>query len=529
MGKHFPILGTKTPEMLGREDILQNLFNELTKPTPSHISIVGPRFSGKSVILNGLIKKLNEQDSPFCGISYWDLGHQTPLSDEDFFHLMAYNLGNCLEKVDPEYGEYLKDKGAGYGEIREVIKALELNQQMVLMLWDGFDKPLGSGNLTRNLWDNLLNLCRQPGLRVVTCTRKELHKLIRDEQSVTSDFWGIFDGVSRVGVFEEKDIEEIIKVKAGLQLSAGARSELMNWTSGFPPLFLGLLNNILDAHDQGEVDNDAVNQAAGNACDKYSAILSRMWDDCTPSAQDLYVYLNKSGMTPVSEAGKSESRELVEKGFAREAGSKLFPGCRMLREYVRQEEPDIGSMARLFGSWESYRKNIRDLLQRRLSHIPRFDDRLFRLVEMAIKDIPEYPDYCLNNLTGIRDRALHLIWEREFGEGKKVPVEVVRYWTINPRSEHGMVKGMMNSDCWDVPADPLDQIRLLSLLTGSYRNFEARAKSVSKDSYVLIDAVHTFRNRAQHPDGQSIRVGVAAAALMACIELLACLEREIGN
>ena len=529
MSKFFPILGTEIPEIVGREDVLEHLFNELTKPTPSHISIVGSRFSGKSVIVKALIKLLSEHGSPFCGISYWDLGHQTPLSDEDFFRLMAYNLGKCLEKIDSEYAEYLKDKGAGYGEIREVIKALEVNQQKVLMFWDGFDKPLGSGNLTRNLWDNLLNLCRQPGLRVVTCTRKELHKLIRDEQSVTSDFWGIFDGVTRVGVFEEKDIQEIIAVKAGLQLSAGARTELMNWTSGFPPLFLGLLNHILDAHDQGEVDNKTVNQAANKACDKYSAILSRMWDDCTASAQDLFVYLNKRGKISASEAGKSESRELVEKGFASKAGSKLLPGCRMLLEYIRQEQADVGSMARLFGSWESYTKNIRDLLQRRLGHIRRFDDRLFYLVEMAIKDILEYPDYCLNNLTGIRDRTLQLIWESEFGPGKKVPVEVVRYWTNNPRSDHGMVKGMMNSDCWDLPADPLDQIRLLSLLTGSFRNFEPKAKGLSKDSYVLIDVIHTFRNRAQHPDGQSIRIGVAVAALMACIELLACLEREIGN
>lgn len=346
---------------------------------------------------------------------------------------------------------------------------------------------------------------------------------------MTSDFWGIFDGATRVGVFQEKDIDEIITVRAGLKLSAGARTELMNWTSGFPPLFLGLLNQIMDSHDQSEVHNETVNQAALKVCDKHSAILSRLWDDCTASAQDLFVYLNKSSQMSASEAGKTESRELVEKGFAREAGSKLFPGCRMLLEYIRQEQADVGSMARLFGSWESYRKNIRDLLQRRLSHIRRFDDRLFHLVEMAIKDIPEYPDYCLNNLTGIRDRALQLIWESEFGASSKVPVEVVRYWTINPRSEHGMVKSMMHTDCWDVPADPLDQVRLLSLLTGSFRNFESKARGVSKDSYVLIDAIHTFRNRAQHPEGQTIKEGVAVAALMACIELLACLEREIGN
>jgi hypothetical protein len=87
---------------------------------------------------------------------------------------------------------------------------------------------------------------------------------------------------------------------------------------------------------------------------------------------------------------------------------------------------------------------------------------------------------------------------------------------------------MMQTNCWDVSADPLDQIRLLGLLTGSHRNFDARAKATSKDTYVLIDAIHNFRNRAQHPDGQSIHAGVAVAAIIACLELLACLERELG-
>ena len=87
---------------------------------------------------------------------------------------------------------------------------------------------------------------------------------------------------------------------------------------------------------------------------------------------------------------------------------------------------------------------------------------------------------------------------------------------------------MMQANSWEVPTEPLDQIRLLGLITGSQRYFETRAMAVSKDTYVLIDAIHNFRNRAQHPDGQAIHLGVAVAAIMTCLELLACLERELA-
>ncbi|WP_153306910.1 hypothetical protein [Desulfonatronum thioautotrophicum] len=47
-------------------------------------------------------------------------------------------------------------------------------------------------------------------------------------------------------------------------------------------------------------------------------------------------------------------------------------------------------------------------------------------------------------------------------------------------------------------------------------NFEASVVLDSfGDTYVLLAALHNFRNRAEHPDGQSIHLGVAVAALMA--------------
>jgi hypothetical protein len=105
---------------------------------------------------------------------------------------------------------------------------------------------------------------------------------------------------------------------------------------------------------------------------------------------------------------------------------------------------------------------------------------------------------------------------------------IVSYWTEHHRNENKLIDTMMKLNSWIVPIDPLDQIRLLSLLTGSYRNFATKAKVTSKDTYVLIDAIHNFRNRAQHSEGQSIHLGVAVAAIMTCLELLGCLEREIA-
>ena len=90
----------------------------------------------------------------------------------------------------------------------------------------------------------------------------------------------------------------------------------------------------------------------------------------------------------------------------------------------------------------------------------------------------------------------------------------------------GKISAIMPSNNWRISGNPLNQIRLLGLLTGCHRDFDAKATFTTKDTDVLIDAIHNFRNRSQHPDGQSIHLGVAVAAIMSCLELLACLDRE---
>ncbi|MEW6663774.1 MAG: hypothetical protein AB1512_00965 [Thermodesulfobacteriota bacterium] len=507
---------------------MQRLWTDLTKATPSNLSVIGPRFVGKTVIMNALAKRCLLEDSPYEFVLHWHLGHVAPASDGDFVAQLCDLLRDAFAASGGKYGEhreYLASRS--FDVLKEVTELLDSDGKAILMLWDGFDKPLGQGRLTGHLWDQMRTIFYGRRHKIVTATRRPLSELIRSQDAITSPFWNIFDmNPVRVDAFDDQDCEEILDRLTEHIFQTGAKTELANWSAALPPLFLELLNQILADIPSGKVDNEAVNHAGVKATETLSGVISDMWEDCPAPAKDMYFRLLSCRDVLLADVGRNARNCLIEKCFARQSGNKLVASCRLLQQHLQGAKSEAGSMARLFGTWGDYKTNIRSLLERRLAHISRFDARLHRLVERAIDDIPYYTDDCLNNLTGIRDCALQLIWQREFGAAKCVPQEIITYWTAIPRNENRLIRDMMQTNCWEIPTDPLDQIRLLGLLTGSSRNFEARAKASSKDTYVLIDAIHNFRNRAQHPDGQAIHLGVAVAAIMTCLELLACLERE---
>lgn len=520
----FPILGTSIPTMLGRAGIMQRLWNELTKATPSHLSIVGPRYSGKTVLMHGLAERLRQEDSPYGAVVVWDLGHQTPDSNHVFLKALCRTLGEGLKKNDNEYGDHLLSaEDNEYGLLREVLDVLHDGGFKVLMLWDGFDKPLSTGKLTRNLWDQLRELASNPSLRLVTATRRPLHELIRSEESVTSDFWNIFDMTPvQVGVFDENDRTAIMEQITGFTLKSGAKSELENWSAGYPPLYLALLNYIIESGAAGEIDNQVVNNAAGAALDRISSILHYLWNDCSEPAKDIYRHLVEHGPRPTTGMGHVERAHLEEKGFIKISANRIMQGCRFLEHFIKRQGNDGGSMARLFSSWDDYRRNIRGLLERRLNQLTSLDASLRRYLQRSIEDIPDYPEVCLSTMRGIVDRALDLIWDAELGPGRVVPAEWFTEWQHN--GENG------SENYWNdqFPAKRGHQIRLLQLMTGT-QNSKPKAKRISKSSWALASSAHSFGDFGQHIDGIDIPVGVAVSAVNVCLELAACIDRELST
>lgn len=524
----FPICTPEPPLMIGREQIMSALVRELTKSTPSHCSIVGARYTGKSVILAELARRMAAEGTPYVAVIEWDLGHNTPQTDEAFLQSLAQKLAVGLVAVgEKDYGDHLRMIQTDfYAEMANVLDMLEDDEKRILMLWDGFDKPLTAGTLTRNLWDNLRELCLKHSLKLVTATRRTLRELIRDEKSVTSDFWNIFGNSVRIGPFTGEDVDSVFAMLPNHTFTPGAKTELINWSGGNPPLMLSLLNALIQEHKSGQISNGQVNQAAQNLGEHVDQIIGAVWDDCPLSAQDLRRTLPSDGAL-VAETVRSDRDALIEKGFVVTAGQVLRPTCRLLDRHIKETEAEAGSLARLFGTWDVYRSNITKVIKRRLSQIPSSEERLYKFVDLAVDLLDHSPELALNNLTSIEERALDIIWERECDPDNKLPEDVVRYWTKQQeRSSHNLVKGMMDSDNFKIPSDRWKQLGILQLLTGSYTGFDSKARCTTKDAYVLLNAIHSMRNRNQHADGQEVSLGVASATMMLCVELLACLLHE---
>jgi len=216
------------------------------------------------------------------------------------------------------YADFLRSvKERPYHDICEVFDALQKDNMKVLMLLDGIDKPLAKAQLTRNLWDQLRELASKPSLRLVTASRQPLHELIRSAESAGSDFWNIFHPQPvKLECFEEGDIDDAISRLQDVKFVPGARTELLNWTAGFPPLLLELLNTVGTKYRGRAIDGSAVNLIAEASNQVLDALLANLWKDCPQSSRDLFCELMERGSLDAPKCKDTDVLPLAEKGFA---------------------------------------------------------------------------------------------------------------------------------------------------------------------------------------------------------------------
>jgi hypothetical protein len=517
----FPILGTTVPPMIGRAEVMRRIVSDLMKPSPNHLSIVGPRFSGKTVLLNELAGRMRGGTSPYRAVILWDLGHQTPTSDKEFLEGLRKQLAGAVAKINPAYGEHLLTaEESAYQSTLEVLEAIGQEGAKVLMLWDGFDKPLGQGRLSRNLWDQLLELARLPSLRLVTASREKLSELARSEDSRTSDFWGVFDtNPVRLGPFEADDLEAICAHAKALTLGTDAKAELDSWTGRYPPLLLSLVNAVAARKAAGSVGISEIRTSADLMREQVEDFVKYLWMDCPPTSRDLYYHILSSGSIPVDQASKSDLAALLEKGFVTRSGNRVTPGCKFVMQYLEDISADTSGIARMFGTPGAYRANIRAVLERRLEQLQGLDAVLKHFLKRAVDDIPDHPESCVTNIRGIVDKALELIWRAELGKEKRIPSDWFKQWKL--RGESGFER-------WNeqFPSRRGHQMHLLRLMTGG-ENSPRVAKFISRKTCALANAAQTFGDFGQHQDGADVDLGVAHTAVVTCIELADCLLREL--
>jgi hypothetical protein len=517
--KLFPILGTAMTPMVGRSAVFQKMINGLSKSIPDHLQVVGPRFAGKTVILHELAKRLRIFNSPFSCVLFWDLGHQTPSSDNIFMQCFAKELSTALKDSHPDYAEHLRTShDNSYQDISEVLDLLKEDGVMILVIMDGFDKPLSNGKLTRNLWDQLRELALKPSLRLVTASRRTLRDLIRNPAAQTSDFWNIFDpNPVRIGCFDERDRTDILALLPKLKLDNGAITELWNASNGFPVLTLSILNVLLGKSEEGILTAEKVRGTFEEVYAEVSDKLDALWLDCPPSSQDLMRRVIEEKSVSRSGIPNADADTLIERGFVQISSNKFQSPCRLIMKYLEIQPHEGSTFLRLFGNPDSYQKNIKNVFERRISHLENIDPSLKRFLERATADLPDFPDVFMTNVRGIVDRAFDLIWEVEMPD-KKIPSSWISFWEYN--KENGIDKFKLS-----FPQGG-QRVSLLRLMTGTEKS-TARANFISKSTFTLISGVNSFGDFGQHQAGNRIDQGTAFAALYLCIELAASLSRDL--
>lgn len=516
----FQIFGDSIPRMIGRRAVMDRLLRGLAKPVPDHMQIVGPRSAGKTVLVNELVKEIRLEGSSYGGAVRWNLGHQPPGDDQAFLAGLRDHTASALDERHAYWAGALRDyRDQPLDGMKEVLGALNEEDIKVLVVLDGFDKPLASGSFTRNLWDNLADLGRRQSLRYVTTSRKRLHDLIRDSDSAVSDFWGIFDqNPVTLGCFDDDDIAQVIASLAGTMLSAGARTELLNFTNAFPPLMLCVLNELVQQGASGEINQASLMRAAQQSHQAVEALLDRLWKECSVTAKELQRTLISDGNVSTSGISPRDIDQLVERGFGAQHGGQLHRPCLLLKRFLEGLEDEGSSLRLLFGTEGAFFANAKGLLEHRLNQLPALDRSLRRSLERGIEDLPDHADNCIGNVRNIVDRALDLIWTAELNAGK-IPDEWFAKWDYNNETSHNAWKAQF-------PAGRGPQVGLLGLITGTERSSPV-ARYVTRNSYSLLAAAHGFGNFGQHTGGAVVHPGTAVAAMMVCIEMAASLLREL--
>lgn len=523
----FPTGGDGIHSMLARAELFEEVWSALTKATPSNLSVIGPRWIGKTVLLKAIADRaIEDAGSPYSLVVHWHLGHVCPTTDAEFISGLCGQLHDTMQNHQKDYSAYQDSlKNETFSHLKLITDFLSDDNEPVLMLWDGLDKPLGQERLSVHLWDQMRSVVDGKKHKIVTATRAPLDLLIRNEQASTSEFWNIFDEVY-VKPFNEADRDELLQ-RASLELNNGGKTEMANWTGGHPRLLLELINRLAAGGYGAPVGNNEVVETATDMVRDVRSWLQSIWAECPQEGQEAYRALTQNGEATLQEIGSHAAELLRDRGLATVQRNKAKPCCRFLREHLSRTSGDSGSLARLFKAPDDFRSNIGDVLRIRLEQIQNVDNDLQRWVSQSILGMPDHPGDCLTNLTDIRDRALDLVMTHEFGPTLEVPRDLIEYWKDQNQHLNKVVSDLSGQKMPRVSNNRALQVGLLQLLTGGANNVECKAKSVSKDTYSMISALHELRNRKEHADNQPVSESVAMATIMACLALLECLAKEL--
>ena len=522
----YQVFGASIPPMLGRGSLMRAIESHLLKPSPDHVSVVGPAHYGKSVLLRHLADAHHSGSSHYLTTAHIDLRRSTPESDSEFKRRFAEAVRGALQAAGSDLYDSIDIEDENIHELLSLVfEELDDKRMRMLVVLDGFDHVLAAPGLTRHLWDQLRVLAQKPSLRLVTGSRRPLRELCRTEESITSDFWEIFyDTPVRVAALNGDDRLAFLKPlrDAGCEFDEPAQKEVANWTGGVPVLVCALLQKLWEDHRRKRLSKPEIDRAAETMLDERREVLAALWDDCEHELRaDLGVLSDRD--IPCTDLSENRRRAVEERGFGRVSSNRLRGSCRLMQRYAKDQAPALADLNRLFGTAIGFETHIRSLLELRLVQLKssRVDQELYTSVSNAVRDISSTPEQALTWIRNIANRALALIWEAELPPDRTLPAEWLKEW------ESKEVK--IPDDAGKLPRGAGQQCNVLRFVTGSDRT-RRQSRYVTKTTYLLVDYLQSVGSFGQHRSDfpeTKITLGFTAAVVLAAITLVECLTDDL--
>ena len=521
----YQVLGPSVPAMLGRAALMGRIDNHLRKPSPDHVSVVGPAHYGKSVLLRHVAHSYGAGAGGYVAASYVDLRHPVPTSDREFMRRLATEVKTVLQAAQSPLADWIEEE-AGHEELGAVLDELHNEGGRLLAVLDGFDYALAGTGLTRNLWDQLRTLAQRSSLRLVTGSRRPLRETCRTEESRTSDFWEIFyDAPVRVGALDDGDLEAFRQPLrgAGCEFDEPARKEVANWTGGVPLLVVALLQKLWEDRRGRRCSKPEIDEAAAAVLGGRRELLDALWEDCDDELRADLDAMNR-GDVPLTEINDPRRRTLVERGFGRESRNRMRGSCRLIHRYARDQAPAVADLKRLLGTAAGFGANVQSLLKLRLNQVSEgtVDGELCELISLAIPYLAPVPERALIWVRNIAERALDVVWKaEELPIDRTLPEKWTEEWD-NKGVHYPRPQGNFH-------LSPGQQCNILRLATGT-QGTARRTCRLTKPTFLLLDHLQSVGNFGQHRgDAPEVTVGFAAAVLSSAISLVECLARDLAD
>lgn len=490
----FLVLGAGTAICRGRDREWQSAMARIPH---NHISIVGPKHIGKTVLINGLADRHRKPERPFIGSLYWDLRHNTPETDGAFYAALARRMVPTVKTFNNAYADELARTDAGFEQIRMICELLAEEHAAILFCLDGCDDLLLGSSVTRNLWDNLRALAELSSVRFVTGSRKRLRELCASQDSKTSDFWNLFQNPLSLGALSSGDIEPFLKPFAEQQITfaSDAIDEVLKWTGGIPALVSALFRNVWEEATAGKPLHPRRLAELGAALHRGEQdLIQELWDDCNEQ-QRAFVY-NVATHPNSAEVEQRFANPLIQRGILKTNGKDLTFASEAVRVFVTTDAGKQSNiLSTLFGTSELFQRNIKGLLQLRLAALPEIDGELHQYIENAIDNLDK-PKVPIRLVRAVMERCLALIWKNELPDGK-IPETWITAWKLPDRDGHVM-KEMPERN---LPGTFGKQLRIVDLMTDPRRDKVTR---IRRSTYVLLNGLHSVGDFGQHLEGEDI-------------------------